>query len=433
MTDFQNTTVFINGINQAVEAKYEYTSYDVGLAYNQYIQVIGDIFKREATVDGTGVTALAPVTTADAAAVWTALNNLFHLAKQGINGAPLNTEMARNLDELSRSFSAVGFDLPSGNLNALPPTGAALDALTEALKAWKDLSALSPVISDIIVKGLNAFAANRSLQALIELEYVKTANDLVNDRLGSLEEALTNTNGILNTLAAIQNIHNLLTVTSKPSFNFDYSQPGGGYVASYQKAASEYFGKPINPIIPTDIVFASEYQSFVVLAGVTFNVEVNFSTLTPKGQSIFNQLIRLRASIIAEIAKLSEILSPTQRLATGSLYSQLKTVLSDFDTNFTIGVGGLPITTSVGLTEIQKRGALSRWLIDKYNKPDDSSSGAIQANITKAITAAQSLNDTQKEDVRNYMFVFEEYYKSASAVLQKITQILERIAQGVRS
>jgi hypothetical protein len=49
-----------------------------------------------------------------------------------------------------------------------------------------------------------------------------------------------------------------------------------------------------------------------------------------------------------------------------------------------------------------------------------------------AITSAQGLNDTQTEQVRQYMFIFEEYYKSASALLNAITQIIQKFAQGIR-
>jgi hypothetical protein len=55
----------------------------------------------------------------------------------------------------------------------------------------------------------------------------------------------------------------------------------------------------------------------------------------------------------------------------------------------------------------------------------------VQGSITTAITAGENLNDTQKEKVRRFMFVFEEYYKSASAILTKITQIIQRMAQGI--
>jgi hypothetical protein len=52
--------------------------------------------------------------------------------------------------------------------------------------------------------------------------------------------------------------------------------------------------------------------------------------------------------------------------------------------------------------------------------------------LTKAITAAQSTNDQQNEDVRNFLNLFEQYYKSASALLQAISQIIQKMAQGAK-
>ena len=43
----------------------------------------------------------------------------------------------------------------------------------------------------------------------------------------------------------------------------------------------------------------------------------------------------------------------------------------------------------------------------------------------------QALIDVQKEDVRNFLFVFEEFYKSASAILQRISQMIEKMAQNI--
>src|SRR5262249_57694965 len=39
------------------------------------------------------------------------------------------------------------------------------------------------------------------------------------------------------------------------------------------------------------------------------------------------------------------------------------------------------------------------------------------------IQGGQNLNDQLKEKVRRYDFIFEEFYKSSSDVLQKVTQI----------
>ncbi len=59
---------------------------------------------------------------------------------------------------------------------------------------------------------------------------------------------------------------------------------------------------------------------------------------------------------------------------------------------------------------------LEAWLIDNLDKhlPKDSPSvvglaGKIQQTVDGAIQAATNLNDTQKEEFRRYMFVFENF------------------------
>jgi hypothetical protein len=74
------------------------------------------------------------------------------------------------------------------------------------------------------------------------------------------------------------------------------------------------------------------------------------------------------------------------------------------------------------------------WITDNYNKTATvgvTSAGLIQQHITDAITAGQSLNTTQTESVRNFLYLFEEYYKSASAVLQAISQLIQKMADGI--
>lgn len=73
----------------------------------------------------------------------------------------------------------------------------------------------------------------------------------------------------------------------------------------------------------------------------------------------------------------------------------------------------------------------NKWIIDGLANQSDSFSGKIQENLGSAITSAQSLNDQQKEETRRFLFLFEEFYKSASAILTKITQILEKMAQNI--
>ncbi|NGX42802.1 MAG: hypothetical protein K940chlam7_01090 [Chlamydiae bacterium] len=84
--------------------------------------------------------------------------------------------------------------------------------------------------------------------------------------------------------------------------------------------------------------------------------------------------------------------------------------------------------------DINDAGTFEAWLFDSYregNQITGMNPGEIQRNITAALSAGQSLNDQQKEEVRRFLFIFEEYYKSSAAILNKITQIIEKMAQGI--
>ncbi|MBA3957383.1 MAG: hypothetical protein H0X51_03165 [Parachlamydiaceae bacterium] len=114
-----------------------------------------------------------------------------------------------------------------------------------------------------------------------------------------------------------------------------------------------------------------------------------------------------------------------------SLLARTKSVLNDLKTTLVAGGGGI-INNNTSIQNAYN--GIRNWLIDNYGTRTDANStkaGALQQNITFAITSGQSLNDTQKEKVRQFLYIFEEYYKSASAILQQITQILERMAQGI--
>lgn len=420
--DWQTTQVTLPGLSTPIYARYEYTSSEVAVAFNDYLKQIADVFNIPSDPN-----ANPPVNigSAEVTTVTTALNDLYSLAQNGIvtDGKKyyLNTEMASSLDALARTFMAAGFPVPGV---------AGVGDPIEALKRWKDLSILSPVVTEILRVGLDTYASNRSLQALIELEYVKNANDLLEGRMGSLEEALSTTKDIINTLAEVQSIHNKLVISSKPSINFNYLSDFGSpnnYINAYTKVASNYFGGPILVQIPNigDYQYRYEYNND---GDITGREATNFA-FNATGQEYINNLIKYRASIVAQISHLDTILSAQQKSETGGIYSALTNVLKDLDSTFQ--ANGVPITEDS--TNLQKYNGFVTWMFDRYNEKNSADSGVYQENISKAITAAQSLNDTQKEDVRNYLFVFEEYYKSASAILQKITQILERMAQGIRN
>lgn len=237
-------------------------------------------------------------------------------------------------------------------------------------------------------------ASAHTLQAFIELVYIKTANDVLVQHMASLEQSLSTTKSAMDTLTRIQNLHNLITVKSKGQFdpaNFS----NGTTVEKYTSAASAFFASPIS-------------------------VSVSYAALSAGFVTFQAQMRDIKTSLSAQIIALS---ATTPRLADGSedsnsLLAKLRLVLKDIQTTNADG---------------SQAGARA-WITDSYNKTATAavtSAGAIQQNITNAITAGQSLNTTQTEAVRNFLYLFEEYYKSASAVLQAISQIITKMADGI--
>lgn len=76
-------------------------------------------------------------------------------------------------------------------------------------------------------------------------------------------------------------------------------------------------------------------------------------------------------------------------------------------------------------------GTVADWVKDLQGT--GGSYGAFQQNLSSAVTASQSFNDTQQAQLQSIMFVFEEFYKSASSLLSDMNTLLLKIADNVRS
>lgn len=239
------------GIGISGFAQVSDTSNTVFNQYQQNVAVIADYLNPPS-----GVTAPSP------GQVQLAINTLKHLVTNGLtlNVDPndptsplkkyyLTTEMAQQLTSLFSTLSSVGV-----------PTGSSPITITSTqLASWKDLVNVTGLL-----QGLITFAAttnNRSIQALIELDYVKTGNDMLSQQLTPLQNALETTQSALNNLATLQQIHNQVYFPTKgplstvTGFHFIGTQATSTLIKGYQSAASAYFGTPIVPTIgdPYDI------------------------------------------------------------------------------------------------------------------------------------------------------------------------------------
>jgi len=271
------------------------------------------------------------------------------------------------------------------------------------------------------------FSHNRSIQGMIETVYVRDGNKLLTKGLEDLEAILDEISGSLDTLSTIQDLHNFAVVEGKGEFDdgdFDFEQGGDAedYAGDYQDAASEFFGEPVFP----SFAFESDGDSSTIGPYDGFN----------KYQSAISNV---RENLINNISALLYA-NPDLDDDPNSLVSKLKTVLSqlpptglEWEDVALWALDAYTIHSGEDTFDVEASTAYAGvFEQDPEDRDDASKAGQIQQNISFAITAAQALNDTQKEEVRRFMFLFEEYYKSASALLTKISQLIEKMAQGVR-
>lgn len=413
-------TVLIAG--SPVHAEYDYTDPSVAAEYYAQIQILNNLYNKITSTPAGGGSAPA-LTADDVTQINTALANLQNLASNGLvanstaNIYPpvvtlkkyyLTTQMANDLDLIYRSFNAVG-------ATGTPPV-LTLDSLAK----WKDLSIVSPAIQNVLTGAINAVASNRSLQAMVETDYVKAGSDMIGDKLSNMNDALTVTNNVLNSLSSLQDIKNRLVVTDPSGYKLPTSamvnKDGGVHavdiMSAYRGAASAYFNAPIVPQVAPTLLSADG------------------TSLSTAGVDTYKSLVAIQKSLLLFLPQLSAIVGPDGVKDPASIYNRIKKIAGDLSAFFQAkGVPGADLTDSkqqaIALKTYLLDNKVSAFFVPGHNAGDG------QADLNFGITSAQGLNDTQKEDVKNFLNIFQQFYQSASAILQAMTQMIEKMAQNI--
>lgn len=567
-------TAFITGVNNVSVSIKEYRDQEITAEYLRYMQDLQNIFN---TPTGT-------ITDAQYDAALNDLKKLRDLAVKGFatpagGTQQITQQMASHINLIFKSFQAVGIT-PDSYMDILPATK------TQLIKDWKSLTYfnLGQLITDARTKydsvstliatnavvgydpngipilagspamsGLLSATAARSLQSMVELEYVKTGNDVIFDSLVSLENATKKTGDALGLLTQVQQVLNLVQTPGTPTFTWPipdnndsrsitdvYGQsvtdalvaagvipapsvgPAAPTIANFNaflatnpslsdtlkgivqsgiNAQIQGAGLPINvgglggnivgvstafpwppqlvgttqrtygypvtgPIqasyfINNDSNFGDIYGGAAVTAlqslgyfgtGNTSQSVAYLVTLTKTDQAKYQAIYKAIASsfftqryaylggpdaigvvmgrVDALMPQLNDMANALgDRGTKDTLANKLSLLWSNWyairnDYSNSLGYGNYDVDRTYS------------WLLDGQNLSVSNSAynarfGKVQDQLTNAIRAGESLNDTQKEGVRRYMLLFEEFYKSASAILTKVSQIIEKMAQGI--
>lgn len=468
----------ING--QPLLAQAETTSGPILGQYTADMQVFNDIFNLSLTSSNAqsilnGVDPNSPTGLTYAAQMQASIADLNNIAANGVPNPALNgfnepqrmtIQMAGAMSQLYQTLTAVG----------IPTDGSTITSAQ--LANWYNFAYSSSTVQSTLASATLAVGpANATLQSLTELVYVQEGNNIISTNLNNLQSALSTTNNVLMTLTDVQTLANQITATNKESFqsfvNVALGATNGVNWMDTSYAATQKFlqngnGKWLLAVNPGEYSFYRNngynvrsfngangtVKHFIDLSGhgiglqpasnrftlQAFGADPSvFGVLIPSLASAFFggilppqvaaglqnsinpyvlQFLNYRTQIANEIQQLSAVTGQLSNPQT--LYGTLKAVYSNMNTAITVNHGYMP-------------SALKMWILDGQTTSGNTAlgpSGSVQTNINNAITAGQNLNNSQTEQTRQYLFVFEEFYQSASSILSTITQAITTMAQN---
>lgn len=419
------------GVGNISAGYVEYTSADTNSVFTSNMLALYQIIIKP----------IGSITASDYNAMAQAVNNLKALTDTTNQQDLVTTQMVGYMNDVFKSLQAAGIDVTNPNRSAIL-AGSDADHITK-LKTWTDLGGFG--IADVL-KSASAGNYTRSLQSMIELDYVKTANEVIFNNLSSMEQAITNTQSVLATLTTIQNISNQLTVVT-PAGKFTFPPvttadipnslaippsttrtvvPGATFPGNppITLPSTVYITqKGQNTLNDTSALLSpnnsSRYSNFIKeykrYASAYFSQVFPTSTAST---GMATTLVNAKNSLMSQVLLLEKLNPSVTRSTTNSLAANIYQVALDISASF---ANTDPVT------------GLRNWIIDSQNlrasDPNFKNTGQIQDRITAAITAGENLNDTQKQQVQNYMFLFQQFYKSANDILSSIHQIIQKMAE----
>lgn len=402
--------VQIDGIG-TIQTAAEYTNNHVQTEYNSFVNAI------IAQLNYTGT-----FTSANAINYNQALQSLLNLAQNAVN-PPITYQMANAIQGLATITKAVN---PTGFLD----TSSAHDII-----AIKNLlgQGLDGILNTAQVAGSQV--AVSTLQSFIQVNYIDTGNTLLNSALTELQEAMEANRNAMTLLGSLQQLKNGVLVGPLGSIahnsignpisfiklqTIKYTQAslwGAGRALSFTRTSQQ-----ANSIPKVYINTAGPELSHRILVNITGSSSI-VNNIQAAGQGLILQLQKM-------IPTLLQLSPPTNPPDGTTLGEQLQTIM-----NGMIGDGGSD--------------NIVKWVLDNYNDqntllPDGTTlqstafnvahSGNFQRDLTSAITTAQATNFALNNQLGKTLFVFNEFYRSASQVLKQVhTMIVEMAANSRRT
>lgn len=345
----------------------------------------------------------------------------------GQTNSTMDRYMAEGLDKLLRAFRSAGWDpidQPAATSGAV--TQAMRDAVAKltgadaGLYGVVDVGTTKGLLSQAIgialqarVIGLAAESQSQSIQQVLMVDYVSRGNELLFNEMTKLRQAIDLNQTALQYLNSLQDLMN-----QKDPERFVLQLEHLNDIIIGSDASRDAFDTYERLTYNETIDALAKFRTDGTLASYLTDPDVPvpganaaFDALSPLlVQTAVYSKSRIMENLDYLIKQLAA-LSPTLPGAEEGLSLALTKVKNDFD-----ALPTSPLSNPIKL-----------WVQDASKGEE----GDYQRHLNDAITGSQSFNDSQREELRRVMFTFEEFYKSATALLSRLTQLLEKIATSI--
>lgn len=291
-----------------------------------------------------------------------------------------------------------------------------------------------------------------SLQSMVELVYLKHANDLLASTMGQLDVTLTTSQAALSVLTDIQTLHNKVSIPNVPTFSAVFPFRFDTVTQKFSVPAWKVytFSTAVSPpiLIKSTIVYVEPKNMPLGVTGSnlgtgnqsylqTINAVFDFNS--PEGYaSAYNKLSKAYYEaidpIVAGAITAGDVAAMAQAKTNLNNYIRALSGLKDPMRSGVVALMSRLSAVLVKLPDPASQSSYRKWLLDGndlHGVAGAQNAGAIQSDLNVAITAAQSANSAQNQAVRKFMFTFQQYEQSAAAVLSALQQMFRSISGNI--
>lgn len=181
---------------------------------------------------------------------------------------------------------------------------------------------------------------------------------------------------------------------------------------------------------------ASLWNSELYNAMVTGTLPQGLGSVTVTGQSAFGQQTPfpvITPTTVADVYALQSQLQGYLNQLTSPPFNQDVTKVGSLANVVNIVLTDLNGKLSAATTPTEQLQAVISWMMDGLDQKTLNKQGIVQGDLSQALSVAQSLNDSDKQTVNNYMYIFQSFYQSASNALRQLNQSINAVGDGMAS